>query len=128
MAQVFLGYICFRKLSRNRCSARTVSSKRPSRMRTPRPTRRNWFMWWQRGVTKFLIGLFFMVGVVMLAAALRSKDVPMFLAQLQQMFGIAWPEAANLSGAWGKFWQPNYRIPIIAAHVGLSLSMALWPA
>ena len=59
-----------------------------------------------------------MVGVVMLAAALRSKDVPMFLAQLQQMFGIALPESANLSGAWGKFWQPIYRYPIIAAHVG----------
>ena len=42
--------------------------------------------------------------------------------------GIALPEAANLSGAWGKFWQPIYRYPIIAAHVGLSLSMALWPA
>ena len=28
----------------------------------------------------------------------------------------------------GQFWRPIYRYPIIAAHVGLSLSMALWPA
>ena len=29
---------------------------------------------------------------------------------------------------WGEFWRPVYRYPILAAHVGLSLSMALWPA
>ena len=28
----------------------------------------------------------------------------------------------------GQFWWPAYRYPIIAAHVGLSLSFALWPA
>ena len=65
---------------------------------------------------------------MILAAALTSKDTPMFLAHLQQMFGVALPEAANFSGAWGKFWQPIYRYPIIAAQVGLSLSMAIWPA
>ncbi len=84
--------------------------------------------YWQRGLARFLIGLVVMVGVVILAAALTSVDAQMFLARLQQMFGIALPEAANLSGAWGKFWQPIYRYPIIAAQVGLSLSMALWPA
>jgi hypothetical protein len=84
--------------------------------------------YWQRGLTRFLIGLFVMVGIVIVAAALTSKDMQMFLAGLQQMFGLALPEVANLSGPWGKFWQPIYRYPIIAAHVGLSLSMALWPA
>jgi hypothetical protein len=84
--------------------------------------------YWQRGMARFLIGLVVAVGVVILAASLTSKDTPMFLAHLQQMFGVALPEAANFSGAWGKFWQPIYRYPIIAAQVGLSLSMAIWPA
>jgi hypothetical protein len=84
--------------------------------------------YWQRGMARFLIGLVVAVGIVILAAALTSKDTPMFLAHLQQMFGVALPEAANFSGAWGKFWQPIYRYPIIAAQVGLSLSMAIWPA
>src|SRR5882757_4195372 len=84
--------------------------------------------YWQRGMARFLIGLFVAVGIVVLTAALTSKDTPMFLAHLQQMFGVALPEAANFSGAWGKFWQPIYRYPIIAAQVGLSLSMAIWPA
>jgi hypothetical protein len=84
--------------------------------------------YWQRGMPRFLIGLFVAVSVVILAAALTSKDTPMFLAHLQQMFGVALPEAEHFSGAWGKFWQAIYRYPIIAAQVGLSLSMAIWPA
>ena len=84
--------------------------------------------YWQRGLTRFLIGLVVMVGVVVLAAAWTSVDTQMFLAHLQQMFGVALPEAENLSGTWGKFWLPIYRYPIIAAQVGLSLSMAIWPA
>ncbi len=84
--------------------------------------------YWQRGLTRFLIGVFAMVGVVMFVAALTSDDIQVFLRRLQQMYGLALPQATNLSGAWGQFWQPIYRYPIVAAHVGLSLSMALWPA
>jgi hypothetical protein len=84
--------------------------------------------YWQRGLTRFLIGLIVMVSIVVLAAAWTSVDTQMFLAHLQQMFGLALPELANLSGAWGKFWLPIYRYPIIAAQIGLSLSMVIWPA
>jgi hypothetical protein len=84
--------------------------------------------YWQRGLSRFLIGVVVMVSIVVLADALKSVDAQMFWAHVQQMFGLALPEAANFSGAWGKFWQPIYRYPIIAAQVGLSLSMALWPA
>jgi hypothetical protein len=84
--------------------------------------------YWQRGLTRFLIGLIVMVAIVVLAAAVTSVDTQMFLAHLQQMFGVALPESTNLSGAWGKFWQHVYRYPIIAAQVGLSLSMSIWPA
>src|SRR3954470_20509028 len=83
--------------------------------------------YWQRGLTRFLIGLVVMIAIVILAAALTFDNTQVFLAHLQQMFGVALPEAANFSGAWGKFWLPIYRYPIIAAQVGLSLSMALWP-
>jgi hypothetical protein len=84
--------------------------------------------YWARGLTRFLIGLVASLVVVVAAAAFASQDMQHFFANLQQMFGLALPEADNLSGAWGKFWQPIYRFPIIAAHVGLSLSMILWPA
>jgi len=84
--------------------------------------------YWQRGLLRFVIGLVVTLAIVVLADALTSIDTQMFLAHLQQMFGLALPEAANFSGAWGKFWLPIYRYPMIAAQIGLSLSMALWPA
>jgi hypothetical protein len=84
--------------------------------------------YWERGLARFLIGLVVSVGLVMLAAALTSIDMKMYLAGLRQMFELAPQEVANLSGVWGKYWQPIYRYPIIAGQVGLSLSMAIWPA
>jgi hypothetical protein len=84
--------------------------------------------YWQRGLTRFLIGLAVSVGLVMLAAAFMSIDMKMYLAGLREMFELAPQEGAGLSGVWGKYWQPIYRFPIIAGQVGLSLSMAIWPA
>jgi hypothetical protein len=84
--------------------------------------------YWQRGLVRFLIGVFATVGMLILAAGLTSDNMAMFLARLQQMFGLALPQQTNLSGVWGQFWQHYYRYPLLAAHVGLSLSMALWPA
>lgn len=84
--------------------------------------------YWERGITKFLIGMLAMVGLLVAALALTSSDMPMFVAGLKQMFGWRFPMGHNLSGVWGQFWWPQYRYPIIAAHVGLSLSFALWPA
>jgi hypothetical protein len=84
--------------------------------------------YWERGLVKFLIGMLAMVGLLVAVLALTSSDMPMFLAGLQQMFGWRFPVSSDLSGVWGHFWWPAYRYPIIAAHVGLSLSFALWPA
>jgi hypothetical protein len=84
--------------------------------------------YWQRGLIRFLLGVLAMLGVLVVVLALSSSDTPMFLAQLQQMFGIRLPVGDALSGAWGQFWRPIYRYPILAADVGLCLSMLLWPA
>jgi hypothetical protein len=83
--------------------------------------------YWKRGLWRFLLGAAAMVGILVLVLAYRSADTTMFLASVQQMFGLRWPEKAS-SGVWGQFWQPIYRYPILAAHVGLSLSLVLWPA
>ncbi len=84
--------------------------------------------YWERGLVKFLIGMLTMVALLVAVLALTSSDLPMFLAGLQQMFGWRFPVSSDLSGVWRQFWWPDYRYPIIAAHVGLSLSFALWPA
>ena len=83
--------------------------------------------YWQRGLWRFLMGALAMVGLLVLALVFTSSDAAMFWASLRQMFGLRIPVADELAGAW-QFWNPIYRYPILAAHVGLSLSMALWPA
>jgi hypothetical protein len=83
--------------------------------------------YWQRGVVRFLIGVLVAVAALVLALAMTSIDMQMFWASLREMFGPRFPIAVD-AGVWGQFWQPDYRYPILAAHVGLSLSMALWPA
>jgi hypothetical protein len=85
--------------------------------------------YWQRGLTRFLVGCLAMVAVLVGVLAFKSADTTMFWASMRQMFGIYLPLAEGpLSGAWGQFWRPIYRFPIIVAHVALSLSMVLWPA
>jgi hypothetical protein len=83
--------------------------------------------YWQRGRMRFLIGMITAIAALVLVLAFTSIDSTMFLANLRQMFGVRFPVQAD-AGAWGEFWRPEYRYPILAAHVGLSLSMALWPA
>src|SRR4051812_32403285 len=45
--------------------------------------------YWQRGLTRFIVGLVVSVGLVMLAAAFMSIDMKMYLAGLREMFELA---------------------------------------
>ena len=56
----------------------------------------------------------------------RHADVLAGLAGRCSACGFRWSDRAV--GRVGQFWWPVYRYPILAAHVGLSLSIALWPA
>jgi hypothetical protein len=82
--------------------------------------------YWQKGVLRFLLGFAATVAVLVVTLAFTSSDVDMFLACLKQMFGVQFPIAENLRGAW-QFWNTVYRYPIIAAFIGLSLSFVIWP-
>jgi len=83
--------------------------------------------YWQRGLWRFLLGLVVMVGLLVATLAFTSSDTAMFLDCLRQMFGLQFPIAENLRGAW-QYWNVVYRYPILAAFVGLSVSVVLWPA
>jgi hypothetical protein len=85
--------------------------------------------YWQRGLVRFLIGAVAMVGVLVLVLAMKSEDTAALWEKLRAWFNLLSPLAeGQMSGVWGEFWRPIYRYPIIAAHIGLSLSIALWPA
>ncbi len=83
--------------------------------------------YWRRGVAWFLIGVAGSVAAMVAVLAVASSDVMMFWVNLRQMFGIWIPAGEELSGAW-QFWNPVYRYPILAAFIGLSASLVLWPA
>jgi uncharacterized membrane protein len=83
--------------------------------------------YWRRGLWRFLIGVVAMLALLVVVLAFTSSDAAMFWANVRQMFGLRIPVVDDLAGAW-QFWNPIYRYPILAGYVGLSLSMALWPA
>jgi hypothetical protein len=83
--------------------------------------------YWRRGAIRFLLGVVVAVTLLVIALVFTSIDVPMFLDRLRQMFGVQFPIAEDLRGAW-QFWNVVYRYPILAAFIGLSLSFVLWPA
>jgi hypothetical protein len=83
--------------------------------------------YWRRGLVRFSLGFLAMVALLVMTLAFTSSDMAMFLARMQQMFGIQFPVAEHLRGAW-QFWNEAYRYPILAAFVGLCISFVLWPA
>ncbi len=83
--------------------------------------------YWRRGATRFVIGALCVVPVLILALVITSTDTAMFFDQLRQTFGVRLPRIEQVDGIW-QFWSPEYRLPILAFHVGLSLSFILWPA
>lgn len=88
-----------------------------------------WFsFYWRRGKWRLLIGLAIAVVALVITQISTSSDMAMFLARMQQMFGIRFPQADFQGGVW-QYWYGYYRYPVLAAFLGLSLAtMPLWPA
>jgi hypothetical protein len=83
--------------------------------------------YWRRGAIRFLLGVVVMLALLVITLVFTSIDMAMFLARLRQMFGIQFPVSDGLQGAW-QYWNDIYRLPILVAYIGLSLSFVLWPA
>ena len=82
--------------------------------------------YWKRGMYRFLFGIGITLLVLVTTLVFTSTDVIMFFARVQQMFGLRLPEMDRLSGVW-EFWNGWYRVPILAAFAGFSLSYLMWP-
>jgi len=79
--------------------------------------------YWRRGLGRFLTGL--AIGpVIFVVALLIAGDVGQ--GQLRQMFGLTMFAHENLPGFW-QFHESVFRIPVAAALLVLSGSLALWP-
>jgi hypothetical protein len=82
--------------------------------------------YWQRGLARFLVGVVLALAVLVGAMALTADSTEAFLSQLQLMFGMRNPFRVPFSGFW-EFHESAFRIPVLAAFVGLCASLALWP-
>lgn len=86
--------------------------------------------YWQRGLLRFLIGIVSML--VLLAAILAFIPAEAtYWHDLQRMFGLWPPRFVGLDGIWNPEiggWDPQFRLPVLAAFVVLCAGLALWPA
>ena len=86
-----------------------------------------WFaFYWRRGLVRIAVGVAVVLALLILSLAIASGNPAEFAVQMKQMFGPRF----SLTGANG-FWEFHsqaYRIPIMAAFVGLAASLVLWPA
>ena len=81
--------------------------------------------YWKRGALRFCGGLSLALTVsVGILGIYQSNDA--FLADVQQMLGIAPPKLTNLQGFWQHI-DAVYRLPVIATFVALGGSFAIWP-
>ena len=84
--------------------------------------------YWRRGWKRFLSGvLIASSAMASLSGWMTSGERP-FLEMLQQMYGIMRPRMEGLSGIWDLGWDPIYRLPVLFAFAGLSITFAVWPA
>lgn len=82
--------------------------------------------YWFRGVKRFITGVVLMLLVLVLTMAFTATSTEQFFQHLLQMFGLRLPALSNLQGIW-QVWHPHYRLPVLAAFVGLAFSFVIWP-
>jgi hypothetical protein len=83
--------------------------------------------YWSKGVVRFVIGVVSML--VVMAILLVFIPEASYLENLRQMFGLWLPwHQERLEGIWRLGWNHVYRIPVLAAFVAMSGTMAIWPA
>lgn len=83
--------------------------------------------YWRRGVVRFLLGVSLVLLFLVASLAFTSSDLTSFLDQLKQMFGWTNLTLGKTEGFW-EYHEAAYRIPVMAAFVGLAACLALWPA
>jgi hypothetical protein len=82
--------------------------------------------YWRRGLMRFTSGVVAML--VAMAVSLIFIPHASYWENLQQMVGLWLPHQEGLEGIWGLGWNPFYRIPVLAAFIAMSCTLAIWPA
>ncbi len=83
--------------------------------------------YWERGWRAFLIGFFISIGLCICGLFFTSADSIDFVRQLRAMFAFWFPLVENLEGIWALGLSHFWRVPLLSAFLGLSISFAFWP-
>jgi hypothetical protein len=92
--------------------------------------------YWQRGVLRFSAGVVAMIALLVGILYFHPYP-PSFAADIRQMFGWILPriESKHIQGFWGLlndkgelYNVPVYRIPVLAAFIGMCITLTVWPA
>ncbi len=85
--------------------------------------------YWRRGLVRFVCGVLLAMALLAASLALDWHDFPTFLTQVARMIGWRNPLGIEASGFWAaKYYDPSYRIPVLALFVAICGGMAIWPA
>ncbi|MDZ7619297.1 MAG: hypothetical protein U1E05_20045 [Patescibacteria group bacterium] len=82
--------------------------------------------YWSRGLIRFSVAVAVAL-LVMIILLIPLAGVADFPSALRHMFGLVGFATRDASGFWTKH-APVFRIPVAAAFIALSASLALWPA
>jgi hypothetical protein len=83
--------------------------------------------YWRRGLLRFVVGVLVATVILVISLALNSSDLAAFRSHVEQMFGWRNPFQTVAVGFW-QYYESAYRIPVMAAFIGISGSLAIWPA
>lgn len=86
--------------------------------------------YWRRGLVRFIFGVVLALGALVGTLALNYPDLASLTPHVKQMFGWRDPLEANqavLFGFW-HYYEPVYRIPVLALFVAICSGLAIWPA
>ena len=86
--------------------------------------------YWQRGLARFAAGVVLSLTLVVLSLVFTTSDMADFWEHVRRIFGIMIPRTQGLEGFWQSLDEAYrvYRFPVLAAFIGISLAMTLWPA
>jgi hypothetical protein len=83
--------------------------------------------YWRRGLVRFVCGVLLALALLAASLTLHWHDFGAFLTQVARMVGWRNPLGIEASGFW-KYYDPSYRIPVLALFVAICAGMAIWPA
>lgn len=84
--------------------------------------------YWRRGLVRFVAGLLLAMALLAGSLAINWHGLPAFLDQVKLMVGWRNPLGIEQFEGFWQYFNPSYRISVLALFAVTCLGMALWPA